>query len=197
MNTKHWLIGAIAAAALAIGVAAPASAGSVMCAPSAAATGPQAGTFGGTGSAIPSQTLYILNSMGCAVIASGDVGYARSQGWAPGPNLFTVQFGPFSAQSTTANSPILPPGASIIAIQAIETAGQIVTGGLDVGTAGSSSQTIAAAVAVGASATVGITPLSGYVIPSTGVQVFFNAHTNWSDAAVVKGTIFYSLTSPY
>lgn len=197
MNTKHWLIGTLAAAALALGLALPAEAGSVMCMPAPAATGPHAGTVGGTNSAVPSQTLYTLNSEGCAVVAYGDVGYFRSQGYYPGPNLFTVSFGPFSAQSTTANSPILPPGASIIAIQAIETAGQIVTGGLDVGVAGSSDQTIAAAVAMGASARVGITPLSGYVIPATGVQVFFNAHTNWTDAAVVKGTIFYSLTSPY
>jgi hypothetical protein len=197
MNTKHWLIGTLAAAALALGLALPAEAGSVMCEPVAAATGPQAGTFGGTNSAVPSQTLYILNSIGCAVIASGDVGYARSQGWAPGPNLFTVQFGPITAQSTAANSPILPVGAALIGLEVTETTGNAITGGLDVGVAGSSNATIASAVAVGASNTVYITPITGYVIATTGLQVWFNAHTNWSDAASIKGTIFYSLTSPY
>ena len=197
MNTKHWLIGSLAAAALALGLALPAEAGSVMCAPGAASTGPQAAPFGGTNSAVPSQTLYILNSMGCAVIASGDVGYARSQGWAPGPNLFTVQFGPITAQSTAANSPILPVGAALVGLEVTEISGNAVTGGLDVGVAGSSNATIASAVAVGASSTVYITPITGYVIAPTGLQVWFNAHTNWSDAASIKGTIFYSLTSPY
>ena len=197
MNTKHWLFGALAATALSLALAAPADAGSVMCAPPAAGTGPHAATFGGTNSQVPSQTLYSLNSEGCAVVAYGDVAYFRSQGWYPGPNLFTVNFGPYTAQSTAANSPLLPAGASIIAIQVTETAGQAVTGGLDVGVAGSSDATIASAVAVGASATVGITPISGYVIAAGGVRVYFNAHTNWSDAASIKGTIFYSLTSPY
>jgi len=197
MRLKHRILAALAGLALIVGLAAPAAAGQMLCRPQAAGVGPLAATIGGTSSSVPSGTLYVLNGDGCAMIAGADTGYFKSQGWYLGANLFSVPFGPFTAQSTATNSPLLPAGASIISIQVTETAGQIVTGGLDVGVAGSSDATIASAVAVGASATVGITPLSGYVIASTGVRVYFNAHTNWSDAASVKGTIFYSLTSPY
>jgi len=207
MNTKHWLIGTLAAAALALGLSAPASAGSIMCEPSSAATGSQAGVIGGTGSAVPSQALYVQNAEGCAAVAAADVGYFRSQGWYPGPNLFSVTTTGITAQTTAANSPVLPAGAFIEGIVIKETAGQAVTGGLDIGIAGSSDQTIVAAFAVPANATIAVTPSSilrftfGAAGAASGAPsaqaIYFNAHTNWSDAASVNVTIFYSLYMPY
>lgn len=179
-----------------------ARAGAVLCQPQAAGTGPGAGTVGGTGSQVPSGTLYILNSLGCAAISNQDVGYFRSQGWFSGPNLFSVSIVGLTANSTAANSPILPAGAVIQSIVIQETAGQIVTGGLDIGTAAAGAQVVAA-VACGASCWKAIPAASIllFTFPATGTPVqqslFFTAHTNWTDGATVNATIFYSLVLPF
>ncbi len=194
----------LAAAALAIAFALPgvAHAGAIMCQPSAPGAGQRAATIGGVNSQVPSQTLYVLNSVGCAAIANRDVGYFRSQGWVQGTNLFTASIVGLTAASTTANSPILPAGAVIQAITIQETAGQIVTGGIDIGTAASGAQVVSA-FAVAASANLAIPPASIllFEFPATGTpapqQIFFNAHTNWTDGATVNATIFYSLVLPY
>ena len=206
MNTKHWLIGALTAAALAIGLAAPASAGAIMCMPEPSATGPHAGTVGGTNSAVPSQTLYTLNSEGCAAVSNQDVGYFKSQGWFPGPNLFSVSLVGITAQTTAAQAPVLPAGSYIVGLVIQETAGQAVTGGLDIGIAGSSDATIASAVTCAASCLVHVADSAilvrtvGASTTGTGVPkafpIYINAHTNWSDAAKVNLTVFYSLYSP-
>ena len=205
MNVKHTILGALAVAALAIGIASPASAGSIMCSPANSPVS-NARTVGGTTSQVPSGTLYVLNSEGCAAVSNQDVGYFRSQGYYPGPNLFSISAVGIAAQSTTANSPILPAGAFIVGIVIQETAGQAVTGGLDIGTAGSSSQTIVAAYTCAASCLVGVPPANillftfGATTSISGKpaqqQVFINAHTNWTDGAIVNVTIFYSLYIP-
>lgn len=142
---------------------------------------------------------YTLNSNGCANMAPADWAYFASQGYTQGPGVGAIYAGPFTAQTTTANSPILPANAYIEAIIVQETTGNAITGGLDVGVAGSSDQTIVAAFAVGANAVINIPSASilKHVFPTSGVtgpaaqQIFFNAHTNWSDAASINVTILY------
>jgi hypothetical protein len=205
MNTKHWLIGALTAAALAIGLAAPASAGAILCTPRNMPDG-NAGTVGGTNSAVPSQTLYTINSEGCAAVSNQDVGYFRSQGYYPGPNLFSVALVGITAQTTAAQAPVLPAGSYIVGLVIQETAGQAVTGGLDIGIAGSSDASIASAVTCAASCLVTVADTAillrtiGATTNTSGVPkafpIYINAHTNWSDAAKVNLTVFYSLYSP-
>ena len=206
MNTKHWLFGALAAAALSLSLACPASAGAIMCMPEAAATGPHAGVIGGSTSQVPSGTLYTMNSEGCAAVSNQDVGYFRSQGWYPGPNLFSVSLVGITAQTTAAQAPILPAGSYIVGLVIQETAAQAVTGGLDIGIAGSSDATIASAVTCAASCLVHVAD-SAILVRTVGASttgtgtpkafpIYINAHTNWSDGATVNLTVFYSLYSP-
>jgi hypothetical protein len=142
---------------------------------------------------------YSLNTKGCAIMAIADVAYFRSQGFTQGGGLGALYAGPFTAQSTTANSPTLPANAYIETIIVQETTGNAITGGLDVGVAGSSDATIVSAFAVGANAVINIPSASilKKVFPTSGTtgpaaqQIFFNAHTNWTDAASINVTILY------
>lgn len=196
---KRILLAAAAAAFALAPYAANAAASLVsdtaqMCAPSAAsgAKGPRQVTNPAT-----SKT-YSLDSQGCAGMALADAAYFRSQGFAAGSGRGFLYAGPFTAQSTTANSPILPPNAYIEAIIIQETTGNAITGGIDIGVAGSSDATIVSAYAVGANAIVFVpsASISLHTFPSTGPsaaqQIFFNAHTNWTDAASINVTIVYS-----
>lgn len=141
---------------------------------------------------------YNLGNRGCALMALGDVAYFRSQGFTQGGGLGAIYVGPFTAQTTAANSPILPANAYIEAIIVQETAGNALTGGLDVGTAGSSDQTIVAAFAIGANAVINIPSASilKHVFPTSGTtgpaaqQIFFNAHTSWNSGSI-QVTILY------
>ena len=205
---KFWnslLAGAVALAALLVADEA-AIAGQVLCRAQGAGTGTQAGTIGGSiggsVSSVPSKTLYTMNSDGCVAVAQQDVGYFQSQGYYPGTNLFSVSIVGLGAASTTSNSPILPAGAMITGISVQETSGNAVTGGLDIGTAASGAQVVSA-FTVAASANLAIPPASIllFEFPATGTpkaqQIFFNAHTNWTDTATINATIFYSLVLPY
>ncbi len=203
---KIKTLAALALAAL-LGSALPAFAGAELCAPTAtsAAAGPR--TIGGTGSKVPSSAIYSLNSAGCAWVTQQDLAFFLSQGFTYGANLFSVSVTGIAAQTTTSNSPILPAYAKIQGIVVQETAGQAVTGGLDIGIAGSSDQTIVAAFAVPASSILNIPTASilrqvfGAAGATTGTpsaqQIFFNAHTNWTDAATINVTILYSLYGPF
>lgn len=207
MSFRNMMTAALICAASAIAFLSPeaAHAGQVMCA-SPQSAGAQARTIGGSLSSVPSKTIYTLNADGCAGIAQADVGYFRSQGYFPGTNYFSISAVGITAQSTTSNSPILPAGAFINGIVIQETAGHAVTGGLDIGTAGSSSATIVSAYTCAANCLVGVPPASillftfGATSTTSGVpaaqQVFLNAHTNWTDGATVNLTIFYSLYIP-
>lgn len=206
MKLKHLALGVLASLALSLALALPAEAGSVLCRPAGAATGSQAGTIGGSTSSVPSGTLYVLNAEGCASIAQQDVGYFKSQGWYAGPNLFSVSLVGITAQTTASNSPVLPAGAYINGIVIQETAGQAVTGGLDIGIAGSSDASIASAVTCAASCLVSVADSAillhtiGATTSSSGVPkpfpIYINAHTNWTSAPKVNVTVFYSLYTP-
>lgn len=203
MNMRKILL----AVALLPFVAAPALAASspslqqqVLCAPDPAngAAGPR--KVVNTASTAATQPSYQLNSVGCAAIKNADVGFFLSQGFTQGANSFSIQAGPFTAQSTTTNSPILPAGAIITGIIVQETTGNAITGGLDIGVAGSSDATIASAFAIAANCVCALTDAAilKKVFPTSGVtgpasqQIFFNAHTNWTDTASIVVTILYS-----
>ena len=184
-----------------------AQAGGVLCSPPSASAANGARRVGGSDSSIPSTNAYTLNAQGCAWFTQQDYGWALSQGFSPGNNMFSVSITGLAAQSTTANSPILPAYAKIQGIIVQETAGQAVTGGLDVGIAGSSDATIVSAFTVGASALLNIPSASilrqvfGAAGAASGApsaqQIFFNAHTNWTDGATLNATILYSLYGPF
>ena len=166
------------------------------CAPatSTAGKGPKYVTNPATGGGS-----YSLDAQGCALMTSGDWAYFQGQGYTQGSGSFAIYAGPFTAQTTTANSPVLPANAYIEGIIIQETTGNAITGGIDIGTAGSSDQTIVAAFAIGANCVCAITDaaLLKKVFPTSGTtgpaaqQIFFNAHTNWTDAASINVTILY------
>lgn len=141
---------------------------------------------------------YNLDPNGCALMAQSDWGYFQSQGFSKGPGTGSIIVGPFTAQTTTTNSPTLPANAYIEAIVIQETAGNALTGGLDIGVAGSSDATIVSAFAVAANGVLSVPAASilKHVFPTTGVtgpvaqQIFFNAHTGWNSGSIYV-TILY------
>jgi hypothetical protein len=93
--------------------------------------------IGGTGSAVPSGTLYTLNSNGCALIALGDIGYFQSQGFlqnASYQSLFLATGSLPASGTTDIVGPTLPPGAFLQQIIVNNTTASAVTGGLAFGT---------------------------------------------------------------
>lgn len=165
-----------------------------MCAGSSVATarGPRQVTNPST------TTTYTLGANGCALMSRADQAYFASQGYYQGAGAGTIYTGPFTAQSTAANSPVLPANAYIEAIIVQETTGNALTGGLDVGVAGSSDATIVSGYAIGANAVINIPAASilKNVFPTSGTggpaaqQIYFNAHTSWNSGSIVV-TILY------
>jgi len=102
---------------------------------------------------------YSLNAQGCAFIANADIGYFLSQGFSAGSNTQNITLVGLTANSTTANSPILPAGAMIDSIVIGETAGNAVTGGINIGTAAAGAQIVSAAT-VGANALTAVASAS-------------------------------------
>jgi hypothetical protein len=125
-----------------------------LCAPktSAAAVGPR--RVVNTSSTASPQPSYNLNGDGCALIASGDIGFFQSQGFYYGPNTFSlIQTGITASTTATTSTITLPANAIIDFVVLAETAGNAITGGVDIGDS-SSATTYASAVALGANATV-------------------------------------------
>jgi hypothetical protein len=196
------LSGLLAAAALALAVFAPteqahAAYGSYLCAPSTSdvAIGPK--RIVNTSSTASPQPAYVLNGQGCAFIANTDVGFFLALGFTGGQDFFTTSLVAVTANTTTTNSPTLPAGAYIHNIIIGETAGNAVTGGVDIGTAASGAQ-IASAIAVAGNALVTITD-AGLLKRSFGTgpapaaqQIFFTCHTACNSASL-NITIMYSL----
>ena len=196
---RNWFALALAGLALALLALPPqpakAAFGQFLCAPTPLDQ-IQNRQIGGTGSQVPSATLYLLNGQGCAFIAQQDVGYFQSLGFTGGQNFFTVSLTGITANTTASNSPTLPAGTYIHNIVIAETAGNAVTGGVDVGTAASGAQVISA-IAVGANALV-TTADSALLKRSFGTgpapaaqQIFFTCHTACNSASL-NISILYS-----
>lgn len=110
-------------------------------------------------------------------------------------NLFIKQvnaigLGADDGLSSSTGSITLPQNAKILLFDITETAGNAITGGLDVGTTVHGTDIISA-VAVGAS--------SQFVVPDAALlkrifsgpqQLFFSAHTSWNGALITVNIIY-------
>lgn len=167
-----------------------------LCAPQSAVgvTGPR--RVVNTSSTATTQPSYILNGEGCALIAAADIGFFLSQGYTYGPSTFVLQQTAITASTTSSTSTItLPAYAYILGIVLTETAGNAITGGVDIGN-GTSSTAYASAVALGANADVAVVdsaltrvyPASGNPIAE---QVLVACHTNCNSGSI-NITILYT-----
>lgn len=111
---------------------------------SGASTGARA--FGGVGSAVPSQTLYTLNSGGCLLALQADIGYFLSQGFTAGsplqlPIIFTT-----GVWTGTTNFVIgtIPANGYISNVFFANSTANAVTGGISLGTTANGVDIIAA-----------------------------------------------------
>jgi len=148
------LLGLLAAPHPALPAASTQTAHAILCAPEPAVGSGGPRVVVNTSSTASPQPSYSLNSAGCALIASGDIGFFLSQGFSYGPNTFTLIQTGITASTTASTSTItLPASAFIYMVVLAETAGNAITGGVDIGDSGSATR-FASAVALGANATV-------------------------------------------
>lgn len=103
-------------------------------------------------------------------------------------NLFVKQVNALSKSADF--SFILPQGAHIIAISISETAGNAITGGLDIGTTAAGVD-VASAIAVGASSSFAVAQAAILKNIFTGSPtLFFTAHTSWNGAIINVNVIY-------
>jgi hypothetical protein len=157
----------------------------VLCRPESA------GTASGPGQVTNPNTTtsYSLNTAGCALIAAADIGYFLSQGYYYGPSTFVLTQTGITANTTASTSTItLPAYAMITAMILEETAGNAITGGVDVGDAGSATR-YASAVALTANNTVVVADSAlTRVLANSGVpvadQVLVVCHTACNSGSI-------------
>lgn len=142
---------------------------------------------------------YSLNGTGCAVIAAADIGYFNTQGYSGGGGIFTLQttgiVGGSSGTASETTNLTLPAYGYIVGFIMCETAGNAVTGGLNIGDSGSATR-FGSAVALGANAciTVADSALTRVVVLSgvpTASTILLAAVTSWNSASV-NVTVLYS-----
>ena len=118
-----------------------------------------------TSSTASPQPSYQLNSQGCGLIASADVGFFLSQGYTFGTNEGVQIQNAITANTTGTTSTIVVPAYGFIKYIVVEeTAGNAITGGVNIGDAGSATR-FGSAVAVGANANVVVVPTTAPVEP--------------------------------
>jgi hypothetical protein len=179
---------------LALGAASTQTLHAFLCAPETAvgSAGPRFVTNPLTGNGVQ------LNSAGCGVFLNSDLGFWLSQGFTPGAATQVAQ-GIGITGSGTASVPTgitLPPYAQIVSIVLEETAGNAVTGGLNISNAGGATG-IASAAALAANGTVTLADSAinaGRIYSPAGVPtatpVNLAAVTSWNNA-VVNISIIY------
>ena len=165
-----------------------------LCAPEPAVSAPGPRRVVNTSSTASPQPSYQLNANGCALIANADVGFFQSQGFLIVPAESTVQKNAITGTGTTSfNTVTIPPYAFIKYIVLEETAGNAVTGGLNIGDSGSATR-FGAAVAVGANANVVIVPTNLTGSSNTGIPgsdvVAIAAVTSLNSASINISVIF-------
>lgn len=147
-------------------------------------------------STLPTTGVYTLNQDGCGLIAATDIGFFLSQGYYFGPSTFVLQQQAITASTTSSTSTItLPAYAYILAIVLEETAGNTVTGGVDIGDSGSATRYVSAA-ALTANLTLAIADAAlTRVFSNGGVpiadQVLVACHTACASASI-NITIMYT-----
>lgn len=140
-------------------------------------------------------TAYQLNNDGCGVIANADIGYFLSQGYYYGPSLFTLQTVGVTGSGTASVSTglTLPAYGVIVSFVICETAGNAVTGGLNIGDSGSATR-YGSGVALSANACVSVSPTVAFFVNSgvpTASTILLAAATSWNSASV-NVTVLYS-----
>jgi hypothetical protein len=166
-----------------------------MCAPepSGASTGPKLVTNPATSNSVQ------LNSAGCGLFLNADVGFFQSQGYTFGASVQVAQAIGVTGSGTAsvATGITLPAYAQIVSVVLEETAGNAVTGGLNISNAGGATG-IASAAALAANATVTLADSAinaGRIYSPAGVPtataVNLAAVTSWN-AAVVNISIAYT-----
>jgi hypothetical protein len=143
--------------------------------------------------AVP-QPSYQLNSQGCGLIGTADVGFFLSQGYTFGTNEGVQLQNAITANTTgTTSTLILPPYGFIKYIVVEETAGNAVTGGINIGDAGSATR-FGSAVAVAANSNTVIVPTNLTGSSNTGVPasdtVLIAAVTAFNSASLNVTVIF-------
>jgi hypothetical protein len=135
---------------------------------------------------------YQLNSAGCGVFVQADVSYFLSQGFTFGAAAQVAQAIGVTGSGTTsvATGITLPAYAQIVSVVLEETAGNAVTGGLNISNAGGATG-IASAAALAANATVTLADSAinaGRIYSPSGVPtatpVNLAAVTSWNGAVV-------------
>ena len=165
-----------------------------LCAPevSGGATGPRL-VVNSASTATP-QPSYQLNSAGCALIATPDVGFFLAQGYTTGTNEAYSQQNAITANLTAGTSQLILPAYGFIKYIVIEeTAGNAITGGVNIGDAGLATR-FGSAVAVGANANVVIVPTNLTGSANTGVPtadtILIAAVTAFNSASINVTVIF-------
>ena len=143
--------------------------------------------------AVP-QPSYQTNSQGCALVASADVGFFLSQGYTIGVNEGVQQQNAITANLTAGTSQLTLPAYGFIKYIVIEeTAGNAITGGVNIGDAGLATR-FGSAVAVGANANVVVVPTNATGSSNTGIPtadtVLIAAVTSFNSASINVTVIF-------
>jgi len=144
-------------------------------------------------SAVP-QPSYQTNSQGCALIATPDVGFFLAQGFTFGTNEGVQIQNAITANTTGTTSTIQLPAYGFIKYIVIEeTAGNAITGGVNIGDSGSATR-FGSAVAVGANANVVVVPTNLTGSANTGVPaadtILIAAVTAFNSASINVTVIF-------
>jgi hypothetical protein len=165
-----------------------------LCAPevSVGTTGPR--RVVNTSSTATPQPSYLLNAVGCALIANADVGFFLSQGYTVGVNEGVLQQNAITANTTSVTSTITLPVYGFIKYIALEeTAGNAITGGVDIGDSGSATR-FTSATALGANANVVVVPTNLNGSSSTGIptadQILVVCHTACNSGSINISVIF-------
>jgi hypothetical protein len=133
-----------------------------------------------TSSSATPQPSYQLNSQGCGLIATADVGFFLSQGYTFGTNEGVQIQNAITATTTGTTSQLSLPAYGFVKYIVIEeTAGGSITGGVNIGDSGSATR-FASAVAVSANANTVIVPTALTGSANTGVPA--------ADTILIAGT---------
>jgi hypothetical protein len=165
-----------------------------LCAPevSVGTAGPRLVT--NTSSTATPQPSYQLNSQGCGLIATPDIGFFLSQGYTIGVNEAVSQQNAITANLTGGTSQLILPAYGFIKYIVIEeTAGNAITGGVNIGDSGSATR-FGSAVAIGANANVVVVPTNLTGSSNTGVPtadtILIAAVTSFASASINVTVIF-------
>jgi len=148
-----------------------------------------------TSSSTSPQPSYQLNSQGCGLIASADVGFFLSQGYTFGTNEGVQIQNAITANTTGTTSTIQVPSYGFIKYIVIEeTAGGSITGGLNIGDSGSATR-FSSATAVAANSNTVIVPTNLTGSSNTGVPapdtVLVAAVTAFAGGASLNITVIF------